>query len=128
MWATVNVMGVEGRCAHLSLPATDPMATSSPLAHLGKEAGGNTFLGQEGKITVHLPIYYIPLHSVLLCPLSSGPVPQRPSAPLTRCLALCLVWMGGSLEKGLNPKSSSKVHDSQEAAGGVCSKQGLLSS
>ena len=122
MWATLNVVGGEGRYAHLSLPSEDPLATSSPLAHLGKEAGGNRFFGQEGEITVHLPIYYIPLRSMFLCPLSSGPVPQRPSAPLTRCLALCLVWTGGSLQRGLNPKSSSKVHDSQEATGGVCSK------
>lgn len=62
---------------------------------------------------------------MLLCPLSLGASSSKAVSSTHRVPGSVLDIEGrqtAQFVKSLNPKSSGKVHDSQEATGGVCSK------
>lgn len=86
MWATVNVVGWGEQ---VYTPPPSICRPLGPLADLGKEVDGGSFLGQEGEIsTSPIIILHCTLCSCVHCPW--GLVHQRLSALLTGCLALCL--------------------------------------
>lgn len=124
MWVTVNVVGWGEQVSTPPPSIYRPRATASPLADL--EVGGSSFLGWEGEISVHLPSYYTHCTlPTLSCPLSSRAGSPKAISSTQRVPGSVLGMEGrqtAQLVKGLNPKSAGKVHDSQEAAGGVCSK------
>lgn len=111
------------------------MATSRPLADLGEEVSwkqvGSSYYGPEGWNRCWVsPI------SILHCLCAFVFTAPRGwfikgCQPYSQGAQPC-DWHGGEtdtaqLAKGLTPKFSGKVHNSQEAAAGVCSKQGPLS-